>query len=770
MLPSPATIPLATPDALAVGPHDRQHDPAGGETAFEDFNDPARWGPPKGAKYLLAVIDPDQQLILPFPGSAEYYRSETVASLQLHTEQEVLQGSVTPLSDDIMAALNKQNDVALNDPGAIGYQFKPGNGTITMSEAEVDLGIDHFNWLQLVTDWPKTWQPVTIVNLDYNRSRTDTTDANGNITSEVINLKVDRDGIMRYTDNGESLEDAGGYYYDINTPFPDPIVTADPSKYTRAYVVTDPTTDIGSVIPFYNDQMAYPPDAYFSYLNDAAEVGAETTSDTLVFWDRPNFGRSAIPEMVNGDGAESFKTRLDGVNYDPNAYPKVWNGYFTNFTWKTNAVGRSGGSGGVFDVVSYLSSPGSPSASRPPIAFGGVFDVQLVSDAGTEQPINFLPVSNLNVLTGQQITVPITADDQFEGRSLRYSVDPGQFPGTIDPTTGVLTGTPTVAGTFPITVTATDDGTPALTGSVTFTVTVIPPSSLSGTVFSDFNDDGQIDFGESGISGVSVQLSGTDDLGHAVDRTLETDGDGAYVFLNIRPGSYYLTRTTQPTGYTPGTDSVGTAGGSPSGTDQFFVQLAQGINGLNYNYGERPAATGPVQKGQTAGIGFWNNKNGQALILALNGGTGTELGDWLAATLPNMYGANAGNNDLAGKSNAYIAALFQQDFLQKGMKLDAQVLATALSVYVTNATLDSTQAAAKYGFTVSGYGLGTATFNVGSNGDAFGVANNTSLTVLDLLRATDAQAVNGVLYNGNTTKRNEANNVYSALNAAGGIG
>src|SRR5262249_57331234 len=140
-----------------------------------------------------------------------------------------------------------------------------------------------------------------------------------------------------------------------------------------------------------------------------------------------------------------------------------------------------------------------------------------------------------------------------------------------------------------------------------------------------------------------------------------------------------------------------------------------------------------------------------------------------AATLPNIFGANAGSNDLAGKSNSDVAALFQSDFLEKGVQLDAQVLATALSVYATNATLDSTQVAAQYGFKVSGDGVGTATFNVGSNGDAFGVANNTNLTVMDLLLAADAQAVNGVLYNGNTTRRNEANSVFSAVNQAGGI-
>jgi hypothetical protein len=39
-----------------------------------------------------------------------------------------------------------------------------------------------------------------------------------------------------------------------------------------------------------------------------------------------------------------------------------------------------------------------------------------------------------------------------------------------------------------------------------------------------------------------------------------------------------------------------------------------------------------------------------------------------------------------------------------------------------------------------------------------------------LLVATDKQAVNGVLYNGNAAKRAAANNVYSALNQSGDIG
>ena len=107
--------------------------------------------------------------------------------------------------------------------------------------------------------------------------------------------------------------------------------------------------------------------------------------------------------------------------------------------------------------------------------------------------------------------------------------------------------------------------------------------------------------------------------------------------------------------------------------------------------------------------------------------------------------------------------------MQKGPRLDAQVLATALTVYATSATLDSTAVAAQYGFVVSGDSVGAATWNVGSAGDAFGVANNTTMTVMDLLLATNKQAVDGLLYNGDAARRNEANAVYGALNQAGSV-
>jgi hypothetical protein len=318
-----------------------------------------------------------------------------------------------------------------------------------------------------------------------------------------------------------------------------------------------------------------------------------------------------------------------------------------------------------------------------------------------------------------------------------------------------------------ITATATDPG--GSTSVFSLVVQAIAPASLSGLVFADFNNDGQVDFGEQGIPGVPITLTGTDTGGDPMNLSQTTDGDGTYVFLNLPPGTYTITETQQPTGYTPGIATVGTGGGTVSGAQFTGINLTAGENAMNYNYGEQPAATGPIQKGQTAGIGFWNNTNGQALIKALNGGVGTQLGDWLAATFPHMFGSLSGTNDLAGQSNASVASFFQGRFVVHGQKLDAQVLATALAVYVTDPTLDNTGVGTQYGFTVSGNGLATATYNVGTNGAAFGVADNTVMTVMDLLLATDAQAVNGVLYNGNTTKRTMANNVFSAINQAGGI-
>ena len=182
------------------------------------------------------------------------------------------------------------------------------------------------------------------------------------------------------------------------------------------------------------------------------------------------------------------------------------------------------------------------------------------------------------------------------------------------------------------------------------------------------------------------------------------------------------------------------------------INALSGRDGLNYNFSEEPLAGGVVHAGQAATIGFWQNKNGQALIDSLNGNSRSrQLGNWLAETFPNMYG------DLAGMTNAQIADLYTDTFKSNKnicgpAKFDCQVMAVALATYVTNSSLAGT-AGVKYGFLVTTYGLGDATYNVGSSGAAFGVANNTVMTVMDMLLATDARSRDGVLYGQNTVLR-----------------
>ena len=96
-------------------------------------------------------------------------------------------------------------------------------------------------------------------------------------------------------------------------------------------------------------------------------------------------------------------------------------------------------------------------------------------------------------------------------------------------------------------------------------------------------------------------------------------------------------------------------------------------------------------------------------------------------------------------------------------KLDAQAMATALNVYATAASLGGS-ATSSYGFSVSTYGLGDSTWNVGSDGAAFNVDNNSTLTVMQILQAWDQRANKS-----SKSIRQMAIDVFGGINARGGI-
>jgi len=134
-----------------------------------------------------------------------------------------------------------------------------------------------------------------------------------------------------------------------------------------------------------------------------------------------------------------------------------------------------------------LSSATPPSLSGTP-TIAGAFTVTLkaTDTTGASASITFtitiLP-ANGNTVTvtnpgaqsstvGTAVSVPITATDSGTGQTLTYSAPLLPAGLSISSSTGVISGTPTTAGTTSVTVTA-KDGTGA-TGSATFTWTVKP--------------------------------------------------------------------------------------------------------------------------------------------------------------------------------------------------------------------------------------------------------------------------------------------------------
>jgi hypothetical protein len=176
-----------------------------------------------------------------------------------------------------------------------------------------------------------------------------------------------------------------------------------------------------------------------------------------------------------------------------------------------------------------------------------------------------------------------------------------------------------------------------------------------------------------------------------------------------------------------------------------------------------------IERGQTAPVSFWGSKAGLTLIGSFNGGpNSTALGNWLAATLPNLFGASAASHDLTGKTNSQVATFFQKLYHTWRDRLEAELLATALNVYATTRSLGGT-AAQKYGFTVTSNGLGAYSYNVGCHGAALGVPNGKTLNVMQILKAADARAVHGVLDGREPRLQRQALDLFEDINHEGAI-
>ncbi|MEY3219831.1 MAG: hypothetical protein RIT27_1188, partial [Pseudomonadota bacterium] len=146
---------------------------------------------------------------------------------------------------------------------------------------------------------------------------------------------------------------------------------------------------------------------------------------------------------------------------------------------------------------------------------------------------------------------------------------------------------------------ATDDST-----ALNYNFGEIKPFHLNGVVYHDLNNDGSFDSGsgETGISGVILTLTGTNDVGNAVSLSITTDSTGFYQFDNLRPSNTlgYSVKETQPANYIDGKDTAGTFNGTTDGSARvislstldlisnitFPIDNLTGETAINYNFGE----------------------------------------------------------------------------------------------------------------------------------------------------------------------------------------
>jgi uncharacterized repeat protein (TIGR01451 family)/fimbrial isopeptide formation D2 family protein len=133
---------------------------------------------------------------------------------------------------------------------------------------------------------------------------------------------------------------------------------------------------------------------------------------------------------------------------------------------------------------------------------------------------------------------------------------------------------------------------------------VVNASSIAGTVFRDFADDGTFNGADSGIGAVVMTLTGTTLDGQPITRTVNTLPGGTYLFDLLPPGTYTISQGLISDGsLTNGQTDEGTSGGTvePSLVVISAITLPGSTDATEYDFPKIPGARVIIAKAVQAG-------------------------------------------------------------------------------------------------------------------------------------------------------------------------